>query len=215
MEIIEVYGNNVRGTKKAARTIKRGGVVVYPTDTLYGLGCDALNPTAIEHVFTLKKRAFSNPLSIAVNSIGMLERYAHLDERGRELLERFLPGALTAVLPKKDLPDILTSGKGAVAVRIPDSEAALALIEACGVPITATSANLSGERPPISVEEVLEQIQKADTVLDNGVLESREPSTIVDLTGEPKIIREGRIPNSELLKAFREIYHGRVVRNGR
>ncbi len=196
-----------RGLKATADIIRRGGVVVYPTDTLYGLGCNALDPRAIERVFKLKNRPYSKPLSIAVSSAEMLERYAYLDEKGRELLERFLPGALTVILRKKELPEILTSGKEAVAVRIPDSEVTLALIENCGVPITATSANLSGARPPVSVEEALEQINNVDIALDNGVLGSRVPSTIIDLTTKPKIIREGRIPNSVLLKAFKEIYN--------
>lgn len=202
MEIIKLDKNVEKKVKFAAEIIRSGGLVVYPTDTLYGLACDALNKEAIARVFEVKKRPISTPLPIAVNDLKMLKKYAFVDERAEKIAKRFLPGALTIILKKKALPDILTSGLDSIGIRIPDNEIALKLIGYSGVPITTTSANISGKKPPISVEEVIEQIKDIDVILDYGELESRLPSTILDLTGKPKILREGKIEKEEIEKAI-------------
>jgi L-threonylcarbamoyladenylate synthase len=214
MEIVRLGQNIEKKLKLAAEVIQSGGLVVYPTDTLYGLACDALNKEAIARVFKVKKRPISNPLPIAVNDLKMLEKYAFVDERAEKIAKRFLPGALTIILKKKALPDILTSGLDSIAIRIPDNKTALKLIGYSGVPITTTSANISGKEPPISVEEVIEQIKDIDVILDYGGLESRLPSTILDLTGKPKILREGKIPKAEVMRALEEVYD-RNLQKGR
>ncbi|MEE8358382.1 MAG: L-threonylcarbamoyladenylate synthase [Candidatus Hydrothermarchaeales archaeon] len=204
---MELLGTTIRDIRLAARVIKAGGVVVYPTDTLYGLGADALDEDAIRKVFELKKRPLSQPLPIAVADMKMLKDYAVVDEKSEAFIEKFLPGPLGVILKKRDnLPDVLTSGLDNVAVRIPDNPAALRLITCLEAPITTTSANLSGKAPPISVEEVLSQIRDVNLILDGGKLESRDPSTIVDLSGEPKVVRVGRVPVDVITMALEEVY---------
>ncbi len=199
MKTISVSEYRDEGIKEALEVLKRGGLVIYPTDTLYGLGCNALDESAVKRVFAAKKRPPSSPLPIAVNDIEMMKRYAQLPDTAERLVEAFLPGALTVVLKKKDLPDVLTGGLPKVGVRIPKSGVALRLVELLGVPITATSANISGNPPPVSAKEAASQIE-ADIVLDKGRLEVGVPSTVIDMTGEPKILREGAIKRGELEK---------------
>jgi len=185
--------------ENAASVLKDGGLVVYPTDTLYGLGCDALNEEAIMKVFRAKSRSKEKPISIAVSSLEMMKKYASVTPLAESLAKQFLPGGLTLILSKKNLPDILTSNKKEIAVRIPDDKVALKLIQALGRPITATSANISGMEPPATPEEVANQIE-ADLIIDRGKLESKVPSTIVDLTGPPKLLRAGKIKWEEIEK---------------
>ncbi|MFQ5975834.1 MAG: L-threonylcarbamoyladenylate synthase [Candidatus Hydrothermarchaeales archaeon] len=203
---MELLGTNKTDIRRASDIIKAGGVVVYPTDTLYGLGADALNEDAIKKVFKIKKRPLSMPLPIAVSDIKMLSTYAHVDAKAKAVIEKFLPGPLAVILKKKNLPDVLTSGLENVALRIPNNPVALDLIAHLDVPITTTSANLSGKAPPISVKEVLAQISDINLILDGGELESRQPSTIIDLTGKSKVVRVGRIPTDVITKVLEEIY---------
>ncbi|MFQ6135968.1 MAG: L-threonylcarbamoyladenylate synthase [Candidatus Hydrothermarchaeales archaeon] len=179
---------------------------MYPTDTLYGLGVDALDEAAIRKVFELKRRPLSMPLPIAVNGLKMLKKFAFVDEKAESFIGEFLPGPLTVILKKRLLSDILTSGSEKVGVRIPDNDIALRLISQCGAPITTTSANISGRSPPISVEEVKEQMGGVNLILDGGDLESRLPSTIVDLTDEPKIVREGKLAKEIIEKFLEKVY---------
>lgn len=195
-------GNKI---KRAAKVIKSGGLVIYPTDTLYGLGCNALDERAVKKVFQVKKRSLAKPLPIAVDSLGTLKKYAFANEKIEAIAKAFLPGGLTLVLKKKGLPEILTSGLEKVAVRIPNNEVALKLIKDAEVPIVTTSANVSEEVPPITVEEVLDQIKDVDIILDGGRLESRIPSTILDLTGRAKILREGKIKRGEIERVLEKV----------
>jgi L-threonylcarbamoyladenylate synthase len=184
---------------KAARLIKKGGVIVCPTDTGYAFSADALNAQAIAKVFHLKGRSFANPIHIAVNSMAEAEKYARADESARHLAGRYLPGALTLVLPKTDLvPSILVAGLNTVGIRIPDNLIILRLVEICGVPLTTTSANISGRPTPYEVDEIISQlgenIQEVAMVLDQGPIRGRELSTIVDLSvNPPQLIRQGKI----------------------
>lgn len=199
MQIISVTeGRWDAAIKKAAEVLKEGGLIVYPTDTLYGLGCNALDESAVKRVFAAKMRPKQNPLSIAVHDIEMMRRYSELTALAEKLARAFLPGALTIILQKKNLPDVLTGGLQKVGIRIPDNSIALKLVELSGVPITATSANISGNAPPVSAEDAASQIKMADIVLDGGRLGGGVSSTIIDLTGKPKILREGVIKREEL-----------------
>lgn len=204
MRIVSVSGQ-IGGLEEAVDALKRGALVIYPTDTLYGLGCNALDESAVERVFAAKNRLASKPLPIVVSDIPMLKRYAELTDTAKKLAEAFLPGALTIVLKKRNLPDVLTGGLPKVGVRIPKSDIALRLIELSGAPITATSANISGNPPPVSAEDAASQIKDADIVLDGGPLAGSVPSTVVDLTGKPKILREGVIKKGELERVIGEI----------
>jgi L-threonylcarbamoyladenylate synthase len=163
----------------AIAIIKSGGTVIYPTETVYGLGADALSEEAVRNVYTIKRRDLSRPISLAVSSFEMLERVAYLDPPLTELLTELLPGPVTVLLRRRDtVPEILTAASDVVGVRFPDNEIATRIIEKTG-PITSTSANISGRNPPTSVEEV--EI-KADIILNGGKCKYGMPSTVVDMT---------------------------------
>lgn len=165
--------------RTAIAAIKSGGTVVYPTETVYGLGADAFSETAIRKVYEIKQRDSSNPLSLAVSSFEMLQSVAHADSGLLAILTELLPGPVTVLLRKKDnVPDILTAGSDLVGVRFPDNEMALRIIQETG-PITATSANISGMNPPTRVEEV--EIE-AEVILNGGRCKYSMPSTVVAMT---------------------------------
>jgi len=183
--------------------LNSGEVIVYPTDTLYGLGADIYNDEAVKKIFLLKKRGFDQPLSVAVANLEDLEDIAFVDDRVRCIAEEFLPGSLTLVLKKKNVvSDLVTAGSDTIAVRIPNNPIALRLLGIFG-PLTCTSANIHGESTSANVDDIRKDFE-ADVMvyIDAGKLESL-PSTIVDLSeDEPKIIREGVIPSEEVLKAI-------------
>lgn len=173
--------------KKAASIIRNGGVVIYPTETVYGIGASIFSKDALRRVFTIKKRLPDKPVSIAVSSLHMMEKLVFIKEQDRSFIKKFLPGPVTVLLNKKPVvPDILTAGGDLVGIRYPDHEITITLIELAGVPITSTSANLSGEKPPNSVEDL--KID-ADYILDGGEC-GGEPSTVLDLVNR-KVIRKG------------------------
>ena len=189
---------------KAITALKSGNIVVYPTDTLYGLGADIYNINAVRKVFQIKKRSFDNPLSVAISDISELEKIAYLNETSRRLARAFLPGRLTLVLKKrKIIPDIVTAGLEKVAIRIPDNKVALELLSEFG-PLTATSANIHGKKTPDIIKEISMQFKKEDisVYLDIGKLKGK-PSTIVDATGKSiKLLRLGAISEKEILDAI-------------
>lgn len=195
----------------AARLINKGEVVVCPTDTGYAFAANALDTRAIAKVFHLKGRSYSNPIHIAVSNIQEAEKYAHIDETARFLADRYLPGALTLVLTRKEtVPSMLVAGLDTIGIRIPDNPAILRLAEMTGRPLTTTSANVSGRQGAYTVEEVEaqlgENIRDVPLILDQGPIKTRELSTIVDLTvSPPQLIRQGRVSWLELrdvLKRF-------------
>jgi L-threonylcarbamoyladenylate synthase len=198
--------------QQAARLVKKGEVVVCPTDTGYAFSASALDTRAIARVFHLKRRSFANPIHIAVSTIGEAGKYARVDEAARYLAGHYLPGALTLVLPRKEtIPSMLVAGLDTVGIRIPDNRVMLRLLAVTGLPLTTTSANISGRPAPFSVEEILAQlgegVRDIALILDQGPLKVRELSTIVDLSvSPPQLIRQGRISwleIREVLKRFK------------
>lgn len=182
--------------EKAKKLIKGGKLVVYPTDTLYGIGADALNENAIKKVYDVKKRPYHMPISIAVSEIEEMNEYGVMNALAYKIAEKFLPGALTIIVKKRDIiPDILAKEK--IGIRIPASTIARKI--ARGMPITATSANLHGGKEPVDVEIARHQLGNAISLyIDNGRL-SGVCSTIIDVSeGIIKIIREGAIKREEL-----------------
>ena len=178
------------GIEAAARTIREGGLVVYPTETVYGLGADALNPDAVESVFEAKGRDRSKPLSLGVPNVDRALEFTTPSEREIRFMRAFLPGPVTVVVPKREsVPDGLTGGRETVGVRVPDHEVALALFEAAGTPVTATSANRSGAGSSRTVDEVDPAIRERATVVDAGETPGTE-STVVDVRAN-EIVREG------------------------
>jgi L-threonylcarbamoyladenylate synthase len=173
--------------ERAVQVLHRDGIIVYPTDTVYGLGADALSEDAVIRVYEVKNRPISKPISVAVSDREMLSAIAVVDSRADAFMDRFLPGPVTVVLKAKScLPEILTGGTGMIGVRIPAHPIALGIISRFDGPITATSANYSGEQDPVTVSEVHVQ---SDLVIDGGKLPGT-PSTVVDLTAW-QIIRPG------------------------
>ena len=185
--------------ERAARLINRGEVVVCPTDTGYAFAANALDTRAIARVFDLKGRSFSNPIHVAVSSIEEAGKYAQINEVARYLAGHFLPGALTIVLPKKEIiPSMLVAGLDTVGIRIPDNNVILKLAAAAERPLTTTSANISGHPTPYTVEEIIAQlgdnIRKIALILDQGLIKTHELSTIVDLSvSPPQLIRQGLV----------------------
>jgi len=172
--------------ERAVEVLKRGGVVAYPTETVYGLGA-RLQRAAIERVFSLKGRERTKPISMAVSSLDMMARYVHLDSVARRLIERLAPGPYTFVLPRRRaVPLELTAGGALVGVRYPSSTTALFLIERLGEPITSTSANRSGEAPPVHWSDVELDVD----ILIRGRCEYEEPSTVIEV-GTLRILRRG------------------------
>ena len=181
------------------QVLKEGGILLYPTDTLYGLGVDALNGEALKRLRSLKGREEGKPISIIVADMEMAEKYAEVTALARKLAEAFLPGKLTLILNAKPiLPLELTAGSGTIGIRIPNHLLCLNLARELGRPYTATSANVSDLPPQSTVPAILAQFgTKAGLrgrVIDSGELLESMPSTVVDARGErPVIIRNGAI----------------------
>ncbi|HHH80267.1 MAG TPA: threonylcarbamoyl-AMP synthase [Thermoplasmatales archaeon] len=181
-----------------AHHILKGGVALYPTDTLYALGSSIFDENAVRKVFEIKKRPFTEPLPVAVDSEAKLEEIVFLNDDAKRLIDVFLPGPLTIVLKKKDVPDVVTAGKPTVAVRIPGNDKALKLLSETG-PLTVTSANIHGKPVLGGVEEIRRQLGVDLPAIDDGWL-SGDPSTIVDLTADkPMVLREGIISKGRIM----------------
>ena len=187
--------------REASKTVISGGVIVYPTETVYGIGANALDEQAILRVFQIKKRPITMPIFLAVSSLKMLDRVAELEADDREILEGLMPGPVSVLVRRKSIvPNVLTAGSPLVGIRFPDHEVALRIIDASG-PITSSSANRTGFLPPRSVDEVSPEIaDRVEMVLDGGKCKFGQPSTLLDLTNR-KIIR----PGAELDKVQRAI----------
>jgi L-threonylcarbamoyladenylate synthase len=173
--------------EKAVRVLMRDGLVVYPTETVYGLGADALSDDAILKVYEAKHRLLSKPISIAVSDFEMLCTVARVNTQAMDFIERFLPGPVTVVLPARScLPDMLMGGTGLIGIRFPAHQVPIRIITLLDSPITATSANQAGEKDPVTIEECH---VPCDLLIDGGHL-SGSPSTVVDLTNNT-ILRRG------------------------
>lgn len=208
MEHIKVDSKNPgrRIIRKAAGVLKARGLVVYPTDTAYGLGGNALDAGVIRRVYNVKLRDFSKPTHVVVRDWKMVEELTYTNNFAKVLYNSFLPGPITLILRKRNIvPDILTGGLPTVGIRIPDNSITQLLSKSVNFPYTTPSANKSGGKTPYSVDDVTNQldIDRIDLILDAGKLPKVLPSTVIDLTtSPPKIIREGPIPKSHLGKAL-------------
>ncbi len=191
--------------KKAGDLIQDNGLVVFPTQGLYGLAANALSPQAVEKVFVAKQRPRSNPLLILIHELQQLNVLTtHIPEQAKRLIRHFWPGALTLVFQaNKILPRQLLGNTDKIGIRMPAHPVALALAKAANVPITGTSANISGTPPCPDIKHLSQElIPKADMILDAGPLAGGPGSTVVDVTcTPPKIIRQGWIPVQEIARA--------------
>ena len=188
--------------------LKRGGIIAFPTDTVYGLGACASNHQAVERIYAVKGRPQNIALPLLLANTSQIGEVAGtMPEVAWLLVRHFLPGALTLVLPKADsLPDIVTGGGMTIAIRIPAHPIPIALADGLGAPIIGTSANLSGKPSALTADEVCSQFgDRIDLVIDGGCQGGRE-STIVDVTREtPVILREGAIAGKELKQVCNSI----------
>ena len=186
----------------AVDLLREGGVVAYPTDTLYGLGADAFNEAAVERVFVIKGRPHGMPLPLLLADADALAQVAsEVPPLARVLAERFWPGALTLVIPRSAKVPELVSGRGwKVGVRVPDHPVPRELARRLGAPITGTSANKSGGPDPRTAADVRSQLgEMVDLVIEGGGLPAGQPSTVLDLTGpSPRIVRAGAISKEAL-----------------
>jgi L-threonylcarbamoyladenylate synthase len=191
--------------QQITRVLAQGGIIVYPTETAYGLGCDALNIKALKKIFELKQRPQDQPLAVLVSSLEMINDIAYLNDKALKLIECFHPGPLVISLPKKAIiPDELNPT--GIAFRISSYPIADQIVRSLQKPLVSTSANISGHPPPYSIEDVKNSLEESaiDLILDAGELPYHKPSTLVDfqLKPTPQIIREGSISAKEILSTL-------------
>jgi L-threonylcarbamoyladenylate synthase len=195
--------------KKAISILKKGGVVAYPTDTVYGLGACMTDTAAVDRIFQVKGRPRGMALPVLLaDKVQMESIVTSVPMSALRLADEFFPGALTIILPKSDIvPDIITGGGRTVAFRIPDHPVPLALIKGLGKPIVGTSANLSGQPSALTAAEVQAQIgDKIDMVIDGGRCPGGIESTVIDLSGKkPVVRRQGAISIEKLRKILPDI----------
>ncbi|MBT9170911.1 MAG: Threonylcarbamoyl-AMP synthase [Actinobacteria bacterium] len=207
--IMNMVGVTQETIKEAAALIRKGGLVAFPTETVYGLGADALNPLAVVRIFEVKNRPRFDPLIVHLADFSSTEKLcSSVDERARKLMEKFWPGPLTLVLPKTEVvPDIVTAGLPTVAIRMPAHPVALRLIEEAGTPIAAPSANPFGYLSPTTAEHVREQLgERVDLILEGGKCPIGVESTVIELTGkEPLLLRPGGLSIEEIEKVIGKV----------
>jgi L-threonylcarbamoyladenylate synthase len=192
--------------EKCASIVKHGGVVVFPTDTIYGIGCDPYNDAAVERIFRIKGRDEKKPLPVLAYSTQDAEKLIALGRTGMALAKKYWPGALTIVAPITDnnrISPMVTAGSMNLAARVPANRCVLLLLKHCKY-LVGTSANLSGQKSLKSVKEVLGSgLAGFDALLDGGAVEKGVESTIVDVAGAtPKVLREGAIKAEEIYRSL-------------
>ena len=192
--------------KKIAQNIKNGKIVVFPTETVYGIGTNGLSKEAIENLFKIKQRPKEKPISLLVSDINMIDKVAkEINDIEYKLIKKFMPGPVTIILRKKELiPNILTNGSEFVGIRIPDDEIAIKLIEYSGVPIATTSANISGKEANTNLKDIMIELKdKVDYYIDGGISKIGRASTVIKVEDNKiKILREGSITKEQLINAL-------------
>lgn len=188
--------------KEPAEIIKKGGIVIFPTETVYGIGANGLDEKAVKKLYEIKQRPLNNPISLLVSDMNMVNEIAQdITELEYKLMENFFPGPLTIVLKKKDIvSDIVTAGQDTVGIRMPSGEIARKLIEYAKVPIATPSANISGKSSGTNLDEIMEDFEgKVDYFIDGGDSKLGIASTIVKVVdGIPYILRQGTITKEQI-----------------
>ncbi len=207
MKIISINPNDyAKAIAEAVAVLRRGGTIIYPTDTVYGLGANACDWNAVDQIFKIKNRPYAKPLPIIARNMEWVKELAVVPTKLEKVLSDLWPGATTVILPrKKVIPAIVTAGTATVGVRIPDYQLADRLLAKFGYPLTATSANISGEEATGDIEKIFEsfkdKVWKPDLVLNAGNLPQSLPSAIVDFSKiKPKILRVGPSNPEQLMK---------------
>lgn len=202
----------------AAEVLKSGGLVAFPTETVYGLGANALDEKAVEGIYRAKGRPSDNPLIVHITSIDSIKELVdNIPPAAFPLMEAFWPGPLTLVMPRSGkIPDIITAGLDTVAVRVPSHPIAAALINKAGVPVAAPSANSSGKPSPTLAKHVIEDLKgKVDVIIDGGISEVGVESTVLDVTvTPPHILRPGGVTLEQLRKVIRYVSYDQASSAG-
>ena len=203
--------------QQAAQIIKRGGLVAFPTETVYGLGADGFNEEAAKKIYAAKGRPSDNPLILHIAEENQLKQIVKkIPEKAKKLMESFWPGPLTIILEKKEnVPYTTTGGLDTVAIRMPNHLGALSFLKAVQTPIAAPSANTSGRPSPTKAEHVLEDMKgKIDMILDGGEVGIGIESTIIDMTSVPMILRPGFITQEMLEEKIGDVFLDPALQNG-
>ena len=189
------------GIKLAIESIKNGGIVIFPTDTLYGIGCDPYNENAVKKIYEIKNRDSTKPLPILGYSKRVLENIVEFDEITNRIAEKFWPGKLTIVLPlKDDKLKKLSRGTNTLAVRVPNNKCVLAFLKKCEL-VVGTSANISGKEPFTDPQNIENDVIDCDIFLNDGIIQSSGASTVIKIENEEiKILRSGDISENDLVR---------------
>ena len=207
-KVISVLQDYNTAAREGAKIIRSGGLVAFPTETVYGLGADGLDGAAVDRIFEAKGRPNDNPLILHVaEKEAAFRLWVAEPPRARALMDTFWPGPLTLIYYRSDMvPDEVTAGLDTVAVRMPDNQAARALIAASGVPIAAPSANLSGKPSPTTAAHVLQDMEgRIPLILDGGPCRYGVESTVLSLVGTPTILRPGAVTKEMLAAVLGEV----------
>lgn len=192
---------------ESAKIIRNGGIVVFPTETVYGIGANGFDAEAVKQIYEVKQRPLSKPINLLVSNIDMIKQVAKdITEVEYALIEKFFPGPLTIILKKKDIvPDVVTANGDTVGVRMPANDIALKLIEKAGVPLATPSANISGKPSGINLDDIMKDFKgKVDYFIDDGPSKIGLASTIVQvIDGVPHILRQGSISEEEIKEVCR------------
>lgn len=186
--------------KKIVEVIKNGGVVIMPTDTIYGIVADATNESVIQRVYEMKRRNENKPMLMLVNSMEMLEKYvSSINDVERKLIDGMWPGALTIIFEKKNVSDLLTGGLNTVGIRYPNNELLINIMNELNVPLLSTSVNVSGDESATCITNINNAIlDNVDYVYDIGECKGDASTIVVVNNGELKVLREGYIKSNEI-----------------
>jgi len=193
---------NSEGIEKASQIVSQGGIVIFPTDTVYGIGCNPYNKESVEKIYKIKSRDIMKSLPVLTYSIETAEKIVEIDQFTKKIVKKFWPGPLTVILKvtdKKIKESLNLENK--IAIRVPDHKCTLELLKKCNF-LVGTSANISGDLPYTDPEECLKKLERYDIFVDGGIITSKGESTIIEIENEQiKIIREGSLTEDEILQS--------------
>lgn len=195
--------------REPAQIIKNGGIVVFPTETVYGIGVNGLDDKAVKKLYKVKKRPMDNPISLLVDSVQMIESVAkNITQEEYALIQAFMPGPLTIILQKKDIvPNVVTADLDTVGIRMPENDIALKMIQYVGYPIATPSANISGKQSGICMKDIMKDFANCvNYYIDEGNSKIGKPSTIVKIVDKkPYILRKGDISKKQIIDVLKQI----------